>query len=73
MLTYRRIFLIIIIALGAGLRLYDLGGQSFWLDEGWSAYMGYLADWKAFQVHEHPPLFYALVAAGMRIRETDVW
>lgn len=59
--------------IGAALRLYDLGGESFWVDEGWSAYMGHLAQWSAWQVNEHPPLFYALVAVWMRVADTDAW
>lgn len=62
-----------ITVVGAALRLYDLGGESFWVDEGYSAYMGHLAQWSAWQANEHPPLFYALVAGWMRIADTDTW
>lgn len=63
----------VITIIGAALRLFDLGGESFWVDEGFSVYMGHLAQWSEWQRVEHPPLFYALVSIWMRIDDTDVW
>ena len=65
--------LAVIAVVGAALRLFDLGGESFWVDEGFSVYMGHLAQWSEWQRVEHPPLFYALVSVWMRIADTDTW
>jgi len=52
------------ILLGAVLRLYDLGGQSYWTDEAISIQVSKWPTSKLFayfQVDPHPPLFYMLV------------
>lgn len=54
----------IAVLIAAVLRLYDLGGQSYWTDEAISLEVAHWS-WRTlfayFQVDPHPPLFYLLV------------
>lgn len=54
-----------IIALGAFLRFYRIGGRGLWLDEAFSLWMArqpidQMLDWLA-RIDQHPPLYYALL------------
>jgi uncharacterized membrane protein len=62
-------------AVGLGLRLYRLGDQSLWLDEGFTWYRAMLPfdqGLKALrQVFTHPPLFHLLSSAWVRIGSSE--
>jgi len=64
------------VPLAAVLRLYDLGGQSFWTDEAisletagwsWSTLVQY------FKVDPHPPLFYLIVRSFSFLGAAQEW
>lgn len=58
---------------GACLRLYHLGSESFWLDEGFSANMAQHPSLQAWSHENHPPLYYALLAAWSWFSDSDYW
>jgi uncharacterized membrane protein len=71
------IALLLIIALGAALRMYRLGAESFWLDE---AYSVELASFPTSEVlHElvindvHPPLYYFVVHFWIKLFGDSEW
>ena len=69
--------LLLIIALGTGLRMYGLGAESFWLDE---AYSVEIASFPTSEVlHElvindvHPPLYYFIVHFWIKLFGDSEW
>lgn len=57
----------VIVLVGLGIRLYDLGGASYWFDEIYSvAYRGTLPiDQLVFDQEPHPPLYYLILKYWM--------
>jgi len=63
------IWLIFILWLAFGLRLYHLGGPSIWYDEGWSVHyaaQGLAAVTSISTTMDHPPFYYYLLSLWMR-------
>src|SRR5690349_22955471 len=64
-----------VVAAGVGLRLYDLGAKSLWLDEAFSVWMGAqpLAEaWRyVVQLDQHPPLYYTLLHLWMAFGDSE--
>ena len=58
---------------GACLRLYHLGSESFWLDEGFSANIAQHPSLQAWSLDSHPPLYYALLATWSWFSNSDYW
>ena len=67
------LILLLITVIGASLRFYNLGNESLWLDEGYSAYMAQYASIKNWSQDIHPPLYYALLAAWSWFSNSDYW
>lgn len=61
------------LALGAGLRLYSLGAQGFWLDEVLTWIGAQSLSWLLYtpQVFEHPPLHYLVVWGVRSLAESE--
>lgn len=62
---------------GALLRLWDLSNQSLFLDEGYTVWLA-SQSWSGMMHHIvyndfHPPLFYALTYAAIRVLHWPVW
>src|SRR5579859_7320753 len=56
-----------------GLRMYNIGHESLWLDEGYTLLFSRLSFPQLFAVggaHEHPPLYYLLVHIGLGIHDS---
>ena len=75
MRSYHQLMILILITIvGTGVRLYHLDGISFWLDEGFSARMAQhpsLQAWTSWD--NHPPLYYAMLAAWSWPSNSDYW
>lgn len=66
-----RSLLLATIALGAFLRLYQIGDNGLWIDEAFSIWMGRqpvgeMLGWLV-QIDQHPPLYYLLLHVWMRL------
>lgn len=64
------------IPFAAGLRFFDLGGQSYWTDEAISletASWSWSTLYHYFQVDPHPPLFYLIVRSFVSFGITGEW
>jgi mannosyltransferase len=56
---------------GGGLRFYDLGGKTLWLDEAFSVWLAdhgplALIEW-VVRIDQHPPLYYLALSVWMRV------
>jgi uncharacterized membrane protein len=76
--TLRRIdwWPVVIVAVGAALRLLWLGAAEFWYDEASSVLFARLPFWQMVQVtatDTHPPLFYAVLWAWGRVFGWGEW
>ncbi len=62
-------WLVALILLAFATRLFDLGGQSLWFDEGWSAYAAMQADLLSAVNADatNPPLYYILINLHTRV------
>jgi len=65
------LLLLIILALGAFLRLHKLGQKGLWIDEAFSIWMArqplrQMLSW-VIRVDQHPPLYYALLHFWLRL------
>ncbi|MBN1318915.1 MAG: glycosyltransferase family 39 protein [Anaerolineales bacterium] len=58
---------ILVVLLGAGLRMYNLGGDSFWYDELLTVLIGRGPLEATFTVRSHPPLVYLLIKACINL------
>jgi mannosyltransferase len=67
------VLLLLICLLAAALRLPGLAGQSFWVDEGYSALYAERVNLTWWANDVHPPLYYALLSAWMMISDSDQW
>lgn len=56
--------------MGAALRLYDLGGASLWMDEGFT-WMRASGGALPLDLDKHPPLYYALVRALLAFGQSE--
>lgn len=65
--------LAIVLGVGAGLRLYSLDAQGFWLDEVLTLIGAQSLTWLLYtpQIFEHPPLHYLLVWAVRFFADTE--
>jgi uncharacterized membrane protein len=66
---------LVIILVGAALRLYNLGAQSLWFDELVSVIVSRmnLADTLAISSAIDPPLYYLLLHFWLRVSNNDAW
>ena len=67
--------LLAIIALGAFLRLYQIGANGLWIDEAFSVWMGrqpvgQMLSWLV-RIDQHPPLYYLLLHLWMRLGDGE--
>jgi mannosyltransferase len=66
--NYRIAALFSIIVLGAILRLYNLGSESIWLDEGYSVAAARLSFWKVVTyVDDFPPMYYVILHGWVKL------
>ncbi len=64
---------LLITLLGAGIRIYNLGGDSLWYDEILTRATAH-AGWRAaLSLRDHPPLLYWLVTAVIRVLGESEW
>ncbi|MBN1813017.1 MAG: glycosyltransferase family 39 protein [Anaerolineae bacterium] len=66
-----RLLLLAIVALGAFLRLYQIGDNGLWIDEAFSIWMGQqptgeMLGWLV-RIDQHPPLYYLLLHLWMHL------
>ena len=60
--------LVLIMAFGLVLRLYDLGAESIWLDEGYSIHVSKLDFFQLLKLEDDfPPLYYLLLHGWMKL------
>lgn len=64
-----------VVLVAAGLRLHDLGAESFWHDEAWTwgLVRGDGLLWKLTRLDAHPPLYFALLHAWARFGDSEAW
>lgn len=70
-LKWYKLYLLLIIIFGFGLRIYHIGGESIWADEGWSFYyaqmsIGALLN-DVFFNENNPPLYYVFLHVWIKI------
>jgi mannosyltransferase len=63
--------LLVIVALGGFLRVYQIGSKGLWLDEAFSVWLGWqpvgeMLGW-LMRIDQHPPLYYALLHLWMAL------
>lgn len=58
-------WLLLIIVIGAALRLFEIGAKTVWLDEAFSIWLARQSLWSLWswlvQIDQHPPLYYSLL------------
>ena len=69
------LLLLAIVALGAFLRFYHIGGKGLWIDEAFSTWMGQqpvgqMLSWLV-RIDQHPPLYYLLLHIWMRLGDGE--
>jgi len=64
---------VIITALGFGLRLYHLDKLGLWMDEGFTAMMVQEASLSKWITDVHPPLYHALLLVWSKLSGSDFW
>ena len=70
--SYHHLMILILITIiGTGLRLYHLDGAGFWLDEGYS--VSFAKHPNLWTQENHPPLYYAMLAAWSWFSTSDYW
>jgi mannosyltransferase len=70
--SYHHLMILILVTIvGTGLRLYHLDGASFWLDEGFS--VNFAQHPSLWTRENHPPLYYAMLAAWSLLSHSDYW
>lgn len=70
------VYLVIITLVGALLRIYHLGFNSFWLDEAWTWYfskMSWSEIWNTTAYEFNPPGFYWIEHTIMYSGESEIW
>jgi mannosyltransferase len=72
-----RLGLLLLVLLGAGLRLFRMDSQSLWLDEAFSLWVARhdIATMMAWLVHidHHPPLYYLLLRGWIQVVGSSEW
>ena len=71
-------FLVVIVGIGAALRFYGIGDDSFWLDEAHTARftklgLGELWDWSDPYDRGNPPGYVTLLKAWAQVSRSDGW
>ena len=68
------ILLLVIVGLGTGLRLFQIGNKGLWLDEAFSVWLGWhslseILSW-VVRIDQHPPLYYFLLHFWMALGDS---